>query len=98
MNLDLTFKLNLLSQGLAKLPLDILLNIAGFVAGSNHYGTLLAFCYMSKRIKKETESIFYETVLISEVEDLHRESGSQKLLNTYRFTKYVHGFHNDIIH
>lgn len=50
--------LSLLSQGPAKLPLEILLTIAGFVAGNNDYGTLLSFCLMSKRIREETQSTF----------------------------------------
>lgn len=49
---------NSLPQGPAKLPLEILLLIAGFVAGNNNYGTLLSFCIMSKRIKEEMKSTF----------------------------------------
>lgn len=77
-----------------KLPIEILLNIAGFIAGSNDYGTLLAFCMTSKQIQEETKSTFYETVLEPDTMYLLSESGARLGLDVYRFTKYVRPPHD----
>lgn len=66
-----------------------MLEIAGFIAGDNNYGTLLSFCLMSRGIKDETESIFYETVLATDLANLQREPGSDRNLEAYRYTKCV---------
>lgn len=63
-HLTMTLSLILLSQGPAKLPLEILLNIARFVVGNNDYGTMLSFSLMSKCIREETKAVFYETVTV----------------------------------
>jgi hypothetical protein len=72
-----------------KLPIEILLNIAGFIAGNNDYGTLLAFCMASKQIQEETKSTFYETVLEPDTKYLLSKPGARLGLDAYRFTKYV---------
>jgi hypothetical protein len=70
----------------------MLLEIAGFIAGNNDYGTLLSFTLMSKVIKQEMEPILYETVFVWNVKDLKREPeiGGQEWLDAYKYTKCVH--------
>lgn len=65
------------------------MTIAGFVAGSNNYGTLLAFSAASKRIRQEMEPVFYETLFIRDPKDLLKEpeSGGRKYLEAYKLTK-----------
>jgi hypothetical protein len=82
--------LSLPLQGPAKLPLEIILIIAGFAAGNNDYGTLLSLHVMSKRIKQETTPVFYETVLEPDIDYLQRNSESKLGLEVYRFTRYAH--------
>jgi hypothetical protein len=69
----------------------MLLEIAGFIAGENHYGTLLAFTLMSKTIKQEMEPLLYETVFVWKVIDLAREPGTngREYLAAYKYTKSV---------
>lgn len=86
--------LSLSLQGPAKLPLEILLSIAGFVAGNNDYGTLLSLHIMSKRFKEETTPLFYETVLEPDIEYLCRKPESKLGLEVYRFTRYDHASRN----
>lgn len=55
------------SQGPASMPLELLLNIAGFVAGANDYGTLLDFSLLSKVIHQEFKPVLYETMWFADV-------------------------------
>lgn len=48
------------------MPLEILLNIAGFMAGANNYGTLLNFSLVSKLIREEVKPVLYETMWFAE--------------------------------
>lgn len=74
-------------QGPATLPLEILLNIAGFVAGGNHYATLLHFSLASKRIKEELKPVFYETMVFDGSRALAFEPGTRQHLDAYKYTK-----------
>lgn len=86
---DVIIILKHLSQGPAKLPLEILLLVAGFVAGDNNYGTLLSFCLMSSRIREETKSVLYETIMPSEYQRLLDGVPTQQYFETCRYTRYV---------
>lgn len=76
-------------QGPATLPLDILLNIAAFVAGDNNYGTLLNFCLVSKCIKEDMKPIFYETRVFTGPQDVLLENGTDMFSDAYGLTRYV---------
>lgn len=81
-----TPKLNLPSQDSPKLPLELLVSIACFLAGDNLYGTLLALCMTSKCIREETRPVLYETVEMNDPEVLYSEEEEP---HDYRYTKYV---------
>ncbi|KAJ9091841.1 hypothetical protein QFC20_007526 [Naganishia adeliensis] len=76
-------------SGPATLPLEILLNIAAFVAGDNNYGTLLNFCLVSKCIKEEMKPIFYETTVFNDPLDILLQNGTSKFGDVYDLTRYV---------
>jgi hypothetical protein len=66
--LILTLLISILDlQGPASIPLELLLNIAGFVAGANEYGTLLDFSLLSKVIHQEFKPVLYETMWFADV-------------------------------
>ncbi|KAJ9100756.1 hypothetical protein QFC19_005495 [Naganishia cerealis] len=50
-------------QSPASLPLELLSNVAGFIAGGNNYGTLINFSLMSNRMWQETLPTLFETVV-----------------------------------
>jgi hypothetical protein len=66
---------------------DVLLEIGGFIAGSNAYGTLLSFSLMSKSIRVEMEPTLYETVFVWKASDLAREPGTERWIAGYEHTK-----------
>ncbi|KAJ9105517.1 hypothetical protein QFC21_001888 [Naganishia friedmannii] len=72
-------------SGPASLPLELLMNIAGFVAGNNSYGTLLNFSLLSKRLRAETIPTLYETIIWSSKGKSDPSVHSRKLSN-YRHT------------
>jgi hypothetical protein len=48
------------------LPLDIFEEIACFLAGENHFGTLAALCATSKLIARELKGVMYETIVCND--------------------------------
>jgi hypothetical protein len=68
------------------MPLEILLNIAGFVAGSNNYGTLLNFSLVSKLIREEIKPVLYETMWFTDSNGLPMDMGSKRHPE-YKFVK-----------
>lgn len=64
-----------------------MVNIADFLAGANHYGTLSSFCLISKRLKEETKPVLYETIFLSEQEIKRCEEGRTRKADVYRFAK-----------
>jgi hypothetical protein len=68
------------------MPLEILLNIAGFVAGANHYGTLLNFSLVSKLIREEVKPVLYETMWFTDSRGVPADMGSKRHPE-YKFVK-----------
>jgi hypothetical protein len=66
-----------------------LMEIGRFIAGNNDYGTLLSFSLMSKKIKKELEPTFYETIFFRDLKELVKEPGTctHVYLHAYKYTK-----------
>jgi hypothetical protein len=52
-----------LSQSSPALPLEILEEIACFVAGENNFGTLAALSATSKLMSQELKRVLYETIV-----------------------------------
>jgi hypothetical protein len=50
-------------QAAHQFPIEVLVNIARFLAGDNSYGTLAALCVSSKRTHHEVQPILFETVV-----------------------------------
>lgn len=74
------------TQGPASMPLEILLNIGGYVAGANDYGTLLNFSLVSKIIHEEFRPVPYETMWFADKEGF-RSVGTERYSDIYKFAK-----------
>jgi hypothetical protein len=74
------------SQGPASMPLEILLTIAEFVAGSNNNRTLLNFSLMSKLIREEVKPVLYETMWYADGRGLVADA-KKRHSDTAKYTK-----------
>lgn len=54
----------LFRQTVKSVPLEIIANIASFLAGSNSFRTLMSFSVMNKRIRQECAPMCYETIIM----------------------------------
>jgi hypothetical protein len=52
--------------------MEIIVNIAGFLAGANNYGTLMNLSMMSKRVREECLPTCFETFIPAHTDDLMR--------------------------
>jgi hypothetical protein len=68
------------------MPLEILLTVAGFVAGANNYGTLLNFSLVSKLIREEIKPVLYETMWFADERRFAYE-GTKRHSDTHKYTK-----------
>jgi regulator of replication initiation timing len=73
-------------KGPASMPLDILLTIAGFLAGSNEYGSLLNFSLVSKVIHQEFKPVLYETMWFAE-RKRYTFDGTEPHSDVFKFVK-----------
>ncbi|KAJ9120574.1 hypothetical protein QFC22_002503 [Naganishia vaughanmartiniae] len=88
-------------SGPASLPLELLINIAGFVAGNDSYGTLLNLSLMSKRLRKETIPTLYETIIWNSKGylyfDKHVRNSRMSGQSDYIHTKFIYTTGNQFL-
>lgn len=62
-------------QGVARLPVELLVIVAGFLAGQNSYGTLASLAGTCKLLKGEIAPTLYETVILDSNRQWWRDGG-----------------------
>jgi hypothetical protein len=77
------------------LPLDLLITVAEFLAGSHAFGTLAALNQVNHDIQSGTTPVLYETLFLDKVDEMRvlgdheKGDGSQGPLAGFRYTKSV---------
>jgi hypothetical protein len=93
LNFELTSRLPLSYQPCFALPLEVIVIIAGFLAGSNNYGTLASLCVCSQLVQQECQATLYETVICNDYwnEEFKRCSAPPSLVpKTWKYIRYGH--------
>lgn len=80
------------SKGVASLPIELLVEIGRFLAGSNSYGTLSSLSSTCKTIKQETASTLYETVILGGNRSWWREGSNRQTVLEETTAEQRHSF------
>lgn len=78
------------------LPLDLLITVSEFLAGSHAFGTLAALNRTNHKLRSGTIPVLYETLFLDKVDEIRflgndeKGNGSQGPLPGFRYTKSVH--------
>lgn len=79
-------------QGPLTVPIEVILNIAGFLAGDNNFGSLFNFSMMNKRVRQECLPTCFETLVPRKNDEwmmIFKEAMSGVIPSEWRFCKYV---------